>query len=117
SVATDERVQAYSKMVFGQTHRLAVMLGVGRSDGIVSAGELAEALGFKAQSSIQDPLRDLERSGLISRLPKVGPKVFYRRNESLAWEWAEELLRRATSGASTAVAPGSPVQGLRDGRL
>lgn len=91
-MAQNERLQSLSKVLFGQTHRLAVMVGIARSDGLFSPGDLAAELGYRAQSSIQDPLRDLETAGLIARLPKVGNKVFFRRLDSRAWLWAEELL-------------------------
>jgi len=89
--ASDAAVQRLSKVIFGQVHRLAVMVGIAHSDGIVNPGELAATLGFAAQSSVQGPLRDLEAAGLISRLPNSGGKTFYRRNTSLVWDWVQQL--------------------------
>lgn len=97
SLASDERLQTLSRVVFGQAHRLVVMVGIARSDGVFSPGELAAELGYRAQSSIQDPLRDLEAAGLISRLPKVSGRVYFKRADSKAWAWAEELLLWATA--------------------
>ncbi|MBM7784431.1 helix-turn-helix domain-containing protein [Tenggerimyces flavus] len=84
-----------SKVVFGQELRLAVMLVIARSDGLVNPGDIAWELGLRAQSSIQDPLRDLQAAGLVSRAPRMGGKRYYRRNPSLGWAWAEELARMA----------------------
>jgi hypothetical protein len=58
--ASDAEVQRLSKILFGQVHRLVVMVGVAESDGIVNPGELAVTHGFPAQSSLQAPMRDLE---------------------------------------------------------
>lgn len=91
ALADDPDLQALSRVLFGQAHRLTVMLGVARSNGVFSPGDLAFELGFRAQSSIQDPLRDLALAGLVSRLPKVGNRSYYRRCESRAWDWVEEL--------------------------
>ncbi|CAM4355947.1 hypothetical protein MB901379_00016 [Mycobacterium basiliense] len=91
SLADNPDVHALSRVLFGQTHRLAVMLGIARGPKDFVLSELAEGLGFQNLSSIQDPIRDLELSQLITRLPKVANKVRFRRNTSLAWRWAREL--------------------------
>lgn len=91
TLANDDRLQSLSKILFGQRHRLAVMLAVARGDGVVNPSDLTEYLGFRAQSSVQAPLRDLTSAGLISRVPASSGKTYYRRNSSLAWAWAEEI--------------------------
>ncbi|WP_156673283.1 ArsR family transcriptional regulator [Mycobacterium sp. E3251] len=91
ALADDPDVGELSRVLFGQTHRLAVMLGIARGPREFALSELAEELGYKNLSSIQDPVRDLEKSHLITRLPKVANKVRFRRNASLAWRWAKEL--------------------------
>lgn len=83
-----------SRVLFGQAHRLAVMVGIARGGGEFALSDLAVNLGFENLSSIQDPIRDLEISELITRVPKVANKVRFRRNKSLAWTWAEELASR-----------------------
>ena len=91
-------------MVFGQKHRLAVMVAIAQSDGIINPGDLAAELGFRAQSSVQDALRDLQAAGLISRAAEDGGRTYYRRNHSAAWTFATELLAQALSRADQ---PGS----------
>jgi hypothetical protein len=91
SLAESEALRALSRVLFGQAHRLAVMVGIARGPREFSPSELAVELGFRALSSIQDPLRDLEESGLITRMPKVANRVRYRRNKSRGWAWAQEL--------------------------
>lgn len=86
-----------SRVLFGQAHRLTVMVGIARGSREFTLSELAGELGFQNLSSIQDPIRDLEESQLITRIPKLANKVRYRRNKSLAWKWAEELAARDTA--------------------
>jgi hypothetical protein len=102
--ADDKELQALSRILFGQAHRLAVMFAVARGDGLFNPGDIAAELGFRAQSSIQDPLRDLERAGLIGRAPKVGNRVYYTRNPSKVWTWIEEVV---ASRAELAARPGT----------
>lgn len=93
-VAEDERLRALSKIVFGQEHRLAVMLAIARADSeLVNPGDIATQLGFRAQSAVQLPIRDLERAGLITREPSDSRKAYYRRQPSSGWAFAEELVR------------------------
>jgi DNA-binding transcriptional ArsR family regulator len=91
-MAEDSELQALSRILFGQAHRLAVMFAIARGDGLFNPGDMSAELGFRAQSSIQDPLRDLEKAGLITRSPKVGTRVFYTRNPSKVWPWIEEIV-------------------------
>jgi hypothetical protein len=91
SLADNPDVHALSRVLFSQTHRLAVMLGVARGTKEFFLSDLAADLGFQNLSSIQDPIRDLELANLITRLPKVSNKVRFRRNASAAWRWAREL--------------------------
>jgi predicted MarR family transcription regulator len=70
------------------------MVGIARGSRDFYLADLADSLGFENLSSIQDPIRDLEASDLITRLPKAAQKVRFRRNKSLAWKWAEELAAR-----------------------
>jgi predicted transcriptional regulator len=94
SYAQSTRVQELSSVVFGQKHRLAVMAAIAQSDGLVNPTDLAADLGFRAQSAIQQPLKDLTAAGLISREDGMG-RVYYRRNQHSMWEAAIELLTQA----------------------
>ena len=94
SYAQSTRVQDLSSIVFGQKHRLALMAAIAQSDGLVNPSDLAEELGFRAQSAIQNPLKDLVAAGLITRQDGVG-RVHYRRNPSSLWAGALELLSQA----------------------
>lgn len=80
--------------MFGQKHRLAVMAAIAQSDGLVNPTDLAADLGFRAQSAIQQPLRDLTTAGLITREDGMG-RVYYRRNAHALWDAALELLAQA----------------------
>jgi predicted transcriptional regulator len=94
SYAQSKRVQELSSVVFGQKHRLAVMVAIARSDGLVNPSDLAAELNFRAQSAIQAPLKDLQSAGLISRQDGMG-RVYYRRNPHALWSAALELLEQA----------------------
>jgi hypothetical protein len=93
-LAESTELRTLSRVLFGQAHRLSVMVGIARSGKEFVLSDLASSLGFENLSSIQDPIRDLEASELITRMPKVANKVRFRRNKSLAWKWAEELASR-----------------------
>jgi predicted transcriptional regulator len=98
SYAQSAAVQELSKIMFGQKNRLAVMVAIADSDGVVNPGELAVQLGFRAQSAIQQSLQDLQSVGLIERMEasSASRATFYRRNDgSVAWELARELLAHA----------------------
>lgn len=86
-------IQQLSKTLFGQLHRLHVMDWIARrDDGLINPGDLAAELGFRAQSAVQTPLRDLEGAGLIVRLPTQAGRTYYQRSESLVWAWTRELV-------------------------
>ncbi|WP_238543112.1 ArsR/SmtB family transcription factor, partial [Mycolicibacterium hassiacum] len=90
-----------SRVVFGQKHRLAIMAAIAQSDGVVNPTDLADELGFKAQSAIQQPLQDLTTAGLINREDGMG-RVYYRRNPHSLWAAAIELLGQALAEDITA---------------
>ncbi len=94
SLAESIELRELSRVLFGQAHRLSVMVGIARGGREFALSELAAELGFENLSSIQDPIRDLEAAELIARMPKVANKVRFRRNKSHAWRWAEELASR-----------------------
>jgi predicted transcriptional regulator len=94
SYAQSARVQELSAVVFGQKHRLAVMVAIAQSDGLVNPTDLAADLEFRAQSAIQQPLKDLTAAGLITREDGMG-RVYYRRNQHALWGAAIELLAQA----------------------
>lgn len=98
-----EQVRALSLVLFGQRYRLEVMVAIGRSaDGIVCLTDLSRDLGVTT-SNLQNPLRDLVAAGLLSRLPSGDSKrKFYRRNTSLAWQFAVEMAE-AASGLALAL--------------
>ena len=90
--AEDERLRTLSKTVFGQEHRLAVMLAIARAPSeLVNPGDLAAQLGFRAQSAVQLPIRDLAKVGLITREVSESRRIIYRRQPSSGWAFAEEL--------------------------
>lgn len=92
-LAEDLDLQALSRVLFGQAHRLAVMIAIAAGEDIFNPSDLAFELGYRAQSSIQDPLRDLVAADLISRLPKVGGRTYFQRNPSKVWAWIGELAK------------------------
>ncbi|HEX7826879.1 MAG TPA: ArsR family transcriptional regulator [Mycobacterium sp.] len=94
SYGRSERVQELSRVVFGQKHRLAVMAAIAQSDGLVNPSDLVAEIGFHAQSSIQQPLKDLTTAGLITRQDGMG-RVYYRRNPHALWAAAVDLLSQA----------------------
>jgi|SRR6266478_2134250 hypothetical protein len=116
-LAESDAVRVLSRVLFGQAHRLSVMVGIARGGREFALSDLAADLGFENLSSIQDPIRDLEAADLITRVPKVANRVRFRRNKSLAWKWAEELASRLSeqpgygSRARRAPPPPPPVAG------
>ncbi|WP_192887017.1 ArsR family transcriptional regulator [Mycobacterium sp. MFM001] len=94
SYAQSPRVQELSAAMFGQRHRLAVMAAIAQSDGMINPSELVEALGFRAQSSIQKALTSLVETHLVTRISVHG-RVYYKREPSAAWDFALELLAKA----------------------
>jgi hypothetical protein len=55
----------------------------------------ATDLAFRAQSSVQNALLDLQATGLITRSATTAGKTYYRRNDNAAWTFALELLTQA----------------------
>ncbi|WP_343709338.1 MarR family transcriptional regulator [Mycobacterium sp.] len=103
SYGLSRHVQELSETVFGQRHRLALMAAIAQSeDGIVNPTELADVLGFRAQSSIQMPLKRLVDAGLLTRIPGLEGRVYYRRQDSHAWAFALELVSRALKSEDAA---------------
>lgn len=99
-VADHGEIGRLSKILFGQVHRLNVMVAIAESDGLVNPTDLAETLGFAAQSAVQAPLRDLVQAGLIARLPGSGAgRTYYQRQQSLVWQWVIEFRERALAGS------------------
>lgn len=70
------------------------MAAIAQSDGLVNPTDLAADLGFRAQSAIQQPLKDLTTAGLITREDGMG-RVHYRRNRHAIWDAVIELLVQA----------------------
>lgn len=94
SYGQSQRVQELSAILFGQKHRLAVMAAIAQSDGLVNPSDLAAELGFRAQSALQQPLKDLTAAGLLTRQDGIG-RVYYRRNQHTLWTAALDLLSQA----------------------
>lgn len=94
-------LRALSRVAFGQTYRLEVMLAVADSqDGIVNLTDLARELG-QSTSNIQGPLRSLVELGLVSAAPQGDSKrKHYIRNPSSAWQWAREMRAEAIGVAA-----------------
>lgn len=89
--------QDLSKTLFGQVHRLDVMLAIIDSNGLVNPTDLSVRLGL-AQSALQAPLRDLLKAGLLEYVDVQRRRNIYRRvDESLGWAWAEQLRAQADS--------------------
>ena len=101
-MASTGSFEQYSKLVFGQEHRLAVVLFIARlpPGGTFTLSELASALGV-GMSSLQRPLDAIEQAGFVEKLNRSAgaPRRPYRRSDSLLWEFAEELSTRAGSFA------------------
>lgn len=70
------------------------MAAIAQSDGLVNPSDLVAEIGFHAQSSIQQPLKDLTTAGLITRQDGMG-RVYYRRNPHALWAAAVDLLSQA----------------------
>ena len=95
------RRQELSKCLFGQVHRLDVMLAIADAHGGITATDLAEQLQLP-QSALQAPLRDLLDAGLLVRDGLRGSRKVFRSVPSLGWDWACELADVAKTPERTA---------------
>ncbi|ANG85492.1 helix-turn-helix transcriptional regulator [Microbacterium aurantiacum] len=90
-----EALRAVSKLAFGHTYRLELMLAILDSDdGICTLSELAASLDVSV-SSIQLPLESLVELGMLMPIP-VGDTRYrhYIRNDDIGWAWARQLASR-----------------------
>lgn len=103
-MAGSDAVRSLSKAVFGQELRIAVMVAIADSDGIFTLTDIAEKLGL-FPSHVQVPLKSLEATGLIERMPKAGSRyVHFRRNDaSSAWTFARELFEQAITSVKSPI--------------
>lgn len=78
------------------------MLVIGKDeDGIVTLSGLAAAV-RTSTSNLQDPLRSLVATGLLSPIESGDSRSkFYVRNPSPAWDWAVDLSLQALNSSST----------------
>ena len=88
-------VERMSQIVFGQKHRLSVMVAIAQSDGLVNPTDLAVELGFPAQSAIQKPIKALTDAGLLTRHEGPGRVYYRRRDPHPIWEAAVKLFGQA----------------------
>jgi DNA-binding transcriptional regulator GbsR (MarR family) len=103
-----DELRALSRAAFGQKYRLECMIAIAESaDGILTLNTLAETLNVSV-SNIQDPIKALLATGLISPLNAGDSRSkFYVRNASAAWNWCHELAARAREAAVVSTARGS----------
>lgn len=94
--ASVERLRAISKIAYGQSHRLELMLAVlQQEDGIVSLSQLSDSLEV-GMSSLQRPFDALVDLGMLQALPGVETRFrLFLRNDSFGWSWASELAANA----------------------
>lgn len=78
------------------------MLVIGNDeDGIVTLSGLAATVGTST-SNLQDPLRSLVATGLLSPLESGDSRSkFYVRNPSPAWDWALDLSLQALDASGS----------------
>ncbi|MCX6398303.1 MAG: hypothetical protein NTX33_00025 [Propionibacteriales bacterium] len=89
-LANRSLVEERSKLLFGQAHRLALMIAIARSsDGRVNPSDLSLALKLP-QSSFQMPLKNLVDARLLMR-ESAGRRNYYQRQPSKIWDWILEL--------------------------
>lgn len=87
------QLRRLSRVIFKHTYKLELMIAIGRDPaGRVCLTDLAIELGLANASNLQDPLKDLAKAGLITRLPASDTRrQYYRREQSIAWQWVEQL--------------------------
>ena len=88
-------VQRASKALFGNQDRLVVAAAVAEAEpGSIYARSLAQEMGI-TDNRVSPQLHNLERAGLLTRLPKLGggPTVHYERRDSAFWELCVSLCR------------------------
>ncbi len=87
-------VRDLSRLVFGQDHKLAVLLVFVRADGPMTIGDVTSAVGARNTSSLQRPMQDLLRVGFISESASsvaTDRARRYEKSDSAVWALAEEL--------------------------
>ncbi|HWL76496.1 winged helix-turn-helix domain-containing protein [Microbacterium sp.] len=96
SAIQPEPLRQLSRVVFGQEHRLELMLAIAdNGDGVVTLGQMAAVLGV-SPSSIQKPFHALVEAGMLTSVRTEDPRrKFYLANNSSGWAWARELAAHA----------------------
>lgn len=93
--AAVEELRRLSRAAFNQTYRLEVMLHIAASDGFVTQSEVASALGLSV-SNVQGAIKRLIECGLLTPMPRTDNRSrFLARNDSPAWDWAQQLRAQA----------------------
>lgn len=90
----DDDLRRFSRSLFGQDNRLAVMLIIARTKDPFTLTDLADGIGAKHTSSVQGPVKVLHGAGLIYDITSPAKERLYSRSDSTAWAFAEELYRR-----------------------
>jgi Fic family protein len=87
-----ERLREQTKKLYGNRHRLEVVVAVARTNEIFYLHEIAEVTGI-ADSPVRSILRDIVDAGLLKDLEgKRGSAKFYERLPSPYWTVAELVL-------------------------
>ena len=87
-----EAIREVSKRVLGNRYRLEVADAIaGQEPGIFHARLLADRLRLP-DTKVRDELVKFAEAGLIQQLPKIRGQQDYRREDSVYWTFARELL-------------------------
>lgn len=90
-----EALRSVSKLAFGHTYRLELMMAILDSeDGICTLSSLAATLNVSV-SSIQLPFESLIDLGMLMPIPEGDTRFrHYIRNDDIGWAWARQLASR-----------------------
>jgi hypothetical protein len=90
----DEALREHSRLMFGQQHRLAVMLVIAQTTAPFTLSDVSSSVGAKHPSSLQGAMKTLHTAGLIRDVRSPAKERLYDRVESHAWQFAQELYER-----------------------
>ncbi len=99
-----EEIREVSKRVLGNRYRLEVAAAIAEQEpGVFHVRLLADKLRLP-DNKVRDELVKFTEAGLIQLLPKIRGQQDYRREESVYWAFAQELIKELRKKRSTTAA-------------
>ncbi|MDQ4142361.1 MAG: hypothetical protein M3198_01220 [Actinomycetota bacterium] len=97
-----EEIREVSKRVLGNRYRLEVAAAIAEQEpGVFHARLLADKLRLP-DTKVRDELVKFTEAGLVQQLPKIRGQQDYRREDSVYWSFALELMKELRKKRSSA---------------